>query len=157
MGIEAVLFAEESATPSPANLESDLVQDKHLTCTILAQPILILRANLGTGPSVVHWAPHSSHQLPAFLQSYPWPLGGPWRKPAAFLLHCRLPWSGSLPSLNVNFTCIRICLPALGFLLLPTSFAKNQGLVQEQNCPVAGDLPPQGCMEEISDVPFPQQ
>lgn len=93
--------------------------------------------------------------LPAFLRSCPRLLGGPWREPAALLLHCRLPRSGLLPpAFNASrgrFGFIGAWLPALGFLPLATCSAKNRGLVPEQNCPAAGNSP-QGCTEEAGAV-----
>lgn len=58
----------------------------------------------------------------------------------------------SLLSLNASFRFSGVWLPVLGVLALTTCFAKNRGLVQEQNRPVAGNLPPQGCVEEIRAI-----
>lgn len=58
----------------------------------------------------------------------------------------------SLLSLNASFRFSGVWLPALGVLALTTCFAKNRGLVQEHNRPVAGNLPPQGCVEEIRAI-----
>lgn len=58
----------------------------------------------------------------------------------------------SLLSLNASFRFSGVWLPALGVLALTTCFAKNRGLVQEQNRPVAGNLPPQGCVKEIRAI-----
>lgn len=89
---------QSPCAPSSANLDRNLVQEQELAGTVLTQWVSIhdpLHTPVsGTRPSA-DWP----RQLPitCILQSCPWLLGGPWREPAAFLLHCRLP-RGLLPS-----------------------------------------------------------
>lgn len=116
---------------------------------------MILNPNLGSRPSLVHWAPHSPHQLPAFLQSCPWPLGGPWKKAAAFLLHCRLPWSGSLPSLNVNFRFTGSVSLPLGSYYFPAALQRAKDLFKSRTALWLELCPPRAAWKGSGLFPSP--
>lgn len=99
--------------------------------------------------------PHAS-QPPSYLHSFRAVLGILVAPGGSQQLACctadHLGVTCSLLSLSARLRFTGVWLPALGFLSLTTRFAKNQGLVQEQNCPMAGNLSPQGCVEEIRVV-----